>query len=186
MLAYITLQNPVLHEVSSLHICFLGVWCFIHVLTSQWKHSYSIFLCLCTCPNCLGKDAHASGDFVSLCRLTPHPCPTCKATAAALKQNTVWAKRAQWSKMHRKTHFPSVGFLFHFIILFLFVFFFLFFSAPLALIQLFYVCLTKCIYMCQSCGERMICVIPVQNLTIFSKRWWMKALCLSGVWTDRF
>lgn len=36
------------------------------------------------------------------------PSPYLKTTAAALKLNAVWAKRAQWSKMQRKTHFPSV------------------------------------------------------------------------------
>lgn len=78
-------------------------------------------------------------------------------------------KEPSGQKCTEKHTFPLLAFCSTLFSFFCLCVFFLFFSAPLALIQLFYVCLTKRIYMCQSCGERMICVIPVQNLTIFSR-----------------
>lgn len=68
----------------------------------------TLSLCVClAATNCLGSRMRTCPGVLSHCVVT-YSCPMCKTIAAALKQNTVWAKRAQWSKMQRKTHFPYI------------------------------------------------------------------------------
>lgn len=101
-------------------------------LFERWMEAWILYVSLCVClspPNCLGNRMHTCPGVSSHC-VVAYCCPMFKTIAAALKQNPVWAKRAQWSKMQRKTHFP---FIFLLCVVFVLECIFI---APLALIQL--------------------------------------------------
>lgn len=66
---------------------------------------------VCLLQTALAVRCPRSGGVLCHCVVSLPSCPMFKTTAAALKLSTVWAKRAQWSKMQKNHMFPMFAFL---------------------------------------------------------------------------
>lgn len=144
------------------NFCFPAFRALFMYWTSQWKHSYSISLCICSRPNCLGnRMPTCQGGFHLIVLSNTTSLPACIKRQQLLSNKILFEhKEPSGQKCREKHTFPLLAFCST--LIFFSVFVCVFFIAPLALIELF-ICLFNEVYlyvpiMC----KRMICVIPVR------------------------